>query len=132
MMDKIKVLLADDNDVIRGVIRRFLEEQPEITLVGEARGFAQTVYMTNELKPQIILLDLHMKDEAGPELALIKSQLNRCESKIVAISIANDQEAKALAESFGAVTLLDKANLVDDLIPTITRCVLASINSHSL
>jgi response regulator of citrate/malate metabolism len=132
MMDKIKVLLADDNDVIRGVIRRFLEEQPEITLVGEARGFAQTVYMTNELKPQIILLDLHMKDEAGPELALIKSQLNRCESKIVAISIANDQEAKALAESFGAVTLLDKANLVDDLIPTIMRCVLASINSHSL
>jgi hypothetical protein len=38
---------------------------------------------------------------------------------LVAVSIANDEEAKALAQSFGAVTLLDKMKLFDELVPTI-------------
>lgn len=59
----IKVLLVDDNDVVRRVIRGLLEQHPEIELVGEATGFAQTIQMTNDLKPHVIVLDLHLKDE---------------------------------------------------------------------
>jgi hypothetical protein len=43
-------------------------------------------------------------------------------SRLLAISIWNDAAAKTLADSFGAVTLLDKVNLAVELIPAIKRC----------
>jgi DNA-binding NarL/FixJ family response regulator len=114
----IKVLLADDSDVARRAIRGLLEQNPMIDLVGEAVSFAQTIQMTNDLKPQVVLMDLHMKDQTTFMIEDIKTQLD---GLIVAISIANDRETKALAHSFGAVTLLDKTELADELIPTIEK-----------
>jgi CheY-like chemotaxis protein len=95
-----------------------LEESPMIELVGEADSFAQTIQMTNDLKPQVVLMDVHMKDQATYPVQDIKTQLN---VRIVAISLANDRETRALAESFGAVALLDKSELADELIPTIQK-----------
>jgi DNA-binding NarL/FixJ family response regulator len=126
MMNHIRVLLADDNEVIRRAIRQLLQEQPEITLVGEATGFAQTIQLTQELKPQVVILDLHMKDQSAYETEVVKTHLNRCESRIVAISLANDAETQELSRSVGAFTLVDKMNLADELIPTIKRCAAAS------
>ncbi len=114
----IKVLLADDSDVARRAIRALLEQYPMIELVGEAVTFAQTIQMTNDLKPQVVLMDLHMKDQDTFTIEDVKTQLD---GLIVAMSIANDGETKALADSFGAVTLLDKTELVDELIPTIEK-----------
>ncbi len=119
----IKVLLVDDNDVVRRVIRGLLEQHPEIELVGEATGFAQTIQMTNDLKPHVIVLDLHLKDETTFTPADFKSHLNGCAPRIVAISLWNDEETRELAESFGAVTLLDKMELSAELIPIITESV---------
>ena len=53
----IKVLLADDSEIVRRGIRALLRSQPEIELVGEAADFCQTIRMMNELKPQVIVLD---------------------------------------------------------------------------
>jgi chemotaxis response regulator CheB len=121
----IKVLLADDSDVMRRAIRSLLEENPDIRLVGEAVSFAQTIQMTNDLKPQVILMDVHMKDQATLTIEGIKAQLN---GRIIAISIANDEETKALAGSFGALILLDKMELVVKLIPTIAELALPARN----
>jgi chemotaxis response regulator CheB len=85
----IKVLLADDSDVVRRAIRGLLEERPDIELVGEPRDFGQTIQMVNDLKPQIILLDLHMKDEAAFTPVDVKSRLNDG-ARIVAMSLTND------------------------------------------
>jgi DNA-binding NarL/FixJ family response regulator len=118
----IKILLADDSEVIRRAIRSLLNEQPEIELVGEATSFAQTVQMAHDLEPQVILLDLHMKDKVAFKPEVLKSQPNQG-TRIVAVSLSNDAEAKELADSFGAVTLLDKAELVENLIPTIRQFI---------
>jgi len=50
----------------------------------------------------------------------VKSQLVNVE-KVVAISFANDDEARKLAESYGADALLDKMRLYDELIPAIIQ-----------
>jgi DNA-binding NarL/FixJ family response regulator len=50
MMKRIKVLLADDNEVVRGAIRRLLGQEAGIELVGEATTFGQTIQMANDLK----------------------------------------------------------------------------------
>jgi DNA-binding NarL/FixJ family response regulator len=121
MMNKTNVLLADDSEVLRRAIRGLLEEQPEIALVGEAKSFAEMIKMTNDLQPQVIVMDLHMKDDVVFEPEVVKARLSS-ETRIVAISMWNDEESKTLAETFGAYTLLDKANLADYLVPAIRQC----------
>jgi two-component system, NarL family, response regulator DevR len=125
----IKVLLADDSDVVRRAIRGLLEVQPDIELVGEANSFTQMVEMTKDLKPEIILLDLHIKrDEVKLTPVDVKSRLNDG-AQIVGMSFSTDEEARALAESFGAVAVLDKTELGDELIPTIERFSSPSANA---
>jgi DNA-binding NarL/FixJ family response regulator len=121
----IKVLLADDSKIMRRAIRSLLETQPGVKLEGEAADFAQTIQMGNDLRPQVIVMDLHMSDETKAELPNLKSLLNHG-SLLLAISFGHDEDVKALAESFGAVTFLDKADLGNKLIPTILQLALPS------
>jgi hypothetical protein len=79
------------------------------------------VEMTKDLKPEIILLDLHMKKgEVKLTPVDVKSRLNGG-AQIVAMSFSTDEQARALAESFDAVAVLDKTELADELIPTIEK-----------
>jgi DNA-binding NarL/FixJ family response regulator len=114
----IKVLVADDSEIIRRGIRQLLATETEIEIVAEAVDFAQTIQMVNDLKPRVIVMDLHMPDELNISAEDIKSQLNHG-SQLLAISLSNDEETKGLAESYGASVLLDKMNLADTLAPTV-------------
>jgi CheY-like chemotaxis protein len=71
----------------------------------------------------VILVDLHMPDDYGLTAAFIKSQLQLTGSPIVAMSLSGEdhEESRRLAESVGAVTLLDKARFGNELIPAIMR-----------
>ena len=114
---KISVLLADDSEIMRKVIADLLKSDPEIEVVAESVGFAQTIQLAAKLQPQIIVLDVHMRDERTVTRAQLKSGLNG--SRLLAISIWKDEETRYLAEAIGAVTLLDKAKLGTELIPAI-------------
>lgn len=116
----ITVLLADDKEVVRNSIRGLLRQHSkEIELIGEADCFAQTMEMAHKLRPQVVVMDVHMKD---PLPANIKTRLESCGSCLVAISVWTDEETKRLAKCFGAVKLVDKMSLYDDLIPAIREC----------
>lgn len=125
---RIKVLLADDQELIRRAIRSLLTEDPEIELVGEATNFAETVQMASGLQPQVVVLDLHMKGDKDIAPLAIKSQLIIKDALVVGISFWNDHETKQLAQSFGATVLLDKVDLAITLVPTIKQ--VASSNSQ--
>jgi DNA-binding NarL/FixJ family response regulator len=118
----IRVLLADDHESVRTAVSRLLKSDPEIELVAEAASFVQAVQLTAELQPHVVVIDLHMRDEGHVSPLAIKSTL--ADAKVLAISIWNDD--KALAHSFGALTLLDKINLAHELIPTIKQCAVGS------
>ena len=66
-------------------------------------------------------MDLHMQDEHEYTPELVKSQILLHTKCIVAMSLWNDDDAKALAKSFGAHVLLDKMNLYSELIPAIKQ-----------
>jgi DNA-binding NarL/FixJ family response regulator len=114
----IKILLADDSEIVRRGIRQLLATQTEIEIVGEAADFAQTIRMTRDLNPQVVILDLHMPDENEIRPQEVRSLLS-LGSQLLAISIWNEEGSKELAESLGAAVLLDKMNLASTLIPTI-------------
>ena len=126
---KIKVLLADDQELVRRAIRALLRKHPEIEVVGEGSNFTETVQLASGLEPQVILLDLHMKDQKHIVPIEIKSQLVK-DASVVGISFWNDLEAKELAESFGAIVLLDKVDLATTLVPTIKQ--VAPSNSQQI
>jgi DNA-binding NarL/FixJ family response regulator len=118
----VKVLLADDAEVMRKAIRRLLSECEDISLVGEAATFAETVQKAKELLPDEIVLDLRMTE--GEDLRLLAG------TKLLAISLANDDEAKASAENIGASKFLDKMNLSRELIPAILELAPKSVASN--
>src|ERR1700694_2723093 len=116
-----KVLIADDSEVMRTAIRKMLQEESNIDVVGEASSFADTMQKIADLKPDVLLLDLHMPEKRDFTPVLVKSQLATV--RTVAVSFSNDSDSKALAESYGAVTLLDKMSLYSDMLPAIQRCL---------
>jgi chemotaxis response regulator CheB len=122
-VERVRVLLADDSDLVRAAIRRFLlDGHNDIELVGEAVNFAQTIEMSNKLKPHVIVMDVRMPDDYKLAPADVKLRMNQG-SQLLAISGWADEETKILAESYGAVELLDKMKLSEALIPAIRKSV---------
>jgi DNA-binding NarL/FixJ family response regulator len=116
----ISVLLADDSPLMRKSIAYFLKDDPEIRVVAEAASFRQTIKLASSLHPQVIVMDLYMDDGGDETPSQIKSSL--ADSKILAISFANDCESEEAATSYGAVEVLDKTKLANEIIPAIKRC----------
>jgi two-component system response regulator DevR len=114
---KIGVLLPDDSEIMRKAIVGILRDDPDVQLLAQASSFIQTMELTSRLHPQVVVMDLYMKDEKDVTPSQVKSSLRG--SVLLAISLRNDDETKAMAESFGAVILLDKVNLAAELIPAI-------------
>ncbi|HEV7965978.1 MAG TPA: response regulator [Candidatus Acidoferrales bacterium] len=116
----ISVLLADDSEIMRKTIADSLKDDPEIEVVAECDSFAQTMELASKLRPQVIVLDVHMRDERTVTPSQLKIGL--IGSQLLAISIWNDDETKALAQAIGATILLDKTKLTAQLIPVIRQC----------
>ncbi len=113
----VKVFLADDAEVMRKAIRRLLSDREDIAGVGEASNFLETIQKTTELHPDLIILDLNMPDRNHIAPSEAKRLLNG--AKVLSITLGTDDLTEELVDSVGAVRLLDKAELSNDLIPAI-------------
>ncbi len=120
---QVTLLVVDDAEVIRKTLRNFLKGEPAIKLLGEASNFAEAISMTAALKPDVVLLDLHMPDDRSFNPEFVKANLSG--ARVLAMSLSGDyeseEETRLLAERFGAVAILDKAKLYDQLIPAILQ-----------
>jgi DNA-binding NarL/FixJ family response regulator len=117
----VRVLIADDAEVIRTAIRALLAREPTVEVCGEALNVSETLYLAATLQPDVILLDLHMPDGGTFELAFVKLRLLSVGSRILAMSLWQDEETQIIAQGYGAVELLDKGKLFNELIPAIQR-----------
>ena len=66
---KIRVVLADDHTLVRQGFRRILEDEPRITVVGEASTGVEAIALAKELRPDVAVLDLSMPELGGIEAA---------------------------------------------------------------
>jgi DNA-binding NarL/FixJ family response regulator len=89
----------------------------DISIVGEASNFLETIKKSSELNSDLIILDLSMPDRNHVPLTKAKSLLNG--AKVLAMTLGTDERVDELLNSVGAVRLLDKAELANELIPAI-------------
>jgi DNA-binding NarL/FixJ family response regulator len=111
----LRVLVADDNEVVRSSIVRILKENSAVEVVGESINYAQTLELTAALKPDVVILDLMMADEDAFTHEAIKLHLLHNTSCILAISVWNDEDAHRHAENLGARALIHKTRLYAEL-----------------
>ena len=117
----VSVLLADDAAVVRKSIKHLLDAESNIDVLSEAESIEETISLAMALKPDVILLDLHMSEPDKVNAAFIKNHFFLCGSRVLAMTISDveAEENKRLAESIGAVVLLDKAKFFQNLVPAI-------------
>jgi DNA-binding NarL/FixJ family response regulator len=122
----VKILLADDSEVIRRSIRRILDREPHLQIVGEACDLAETLRLTRELQPQVLVMDLHMSSSPLASSSTLRDHLQPT-GRLLAISASNDEDSRSLASSLGADSFLDKMDLFEKLVPAILQ-----LSSHHL
>ncbi|MBN1641010.1 MAG: response regulator transcription factor [Anaerolineae bacterium] len=66
-MAQIRIVLADDHEVVREGTRRMLEREPDMSVVGEAVSGVDAVRLAGELQPDIVVLDVRMPELNGIE-----------------------------------------------------------------
>ena len=72
-MKKIRVLLADDHPVVRAGVRAFLEDEPDMLIVGEASDACQAVALARKLLPDVSILDISMPGDGLDATRQIRS-----------------------------------------------------------
>jgi two-component system, NarL family, nitrate/nitrite response regulator NarL len=63
----VRIVIADDHPIFRDGLRRLLESEPDLKVLGEASDGAEAVKLARQLKPDILLLDLAMPKHPGLE-----------------------------------------------------------------
>jgi two-component system response regulator NreC len=117
-MSTIRVLLADDHNVMRKGLRLLLERQPNITIVGEASDGRQCVELAETMKPDVVIMDVAMPNLNGIEAA--RQIVGRYPHIAVAIlSMHSDESYVLRALKAGARAYLLKDSAESDLIAAI-------------
>src|ERR1700749_3823037 len=97
----IRLLMADDHAIFRDGVRKLLEGEDDITIVGEAANGDDCIRMLAKLKPDILLLDLRMPDKDG--LAVLEEvNFDSLPTRVVVVTDAEHDRDLVRAMRLGA------------------------------
>ncbi|MFD1607898.1 response regulator [Oceanobacillus luteolus] len=114
----IRVLFADDHEMVRIGVASYLSAQPDIEVIAEADDGEPAVKLALELKPDIILMDLVMKKMDGIE-ATKRILKEWPEAKIIIVTSFLDDEKVYPALEAGATSYLLKTSKADEIAEAI-------------
>lgn len=123
----IRIVLADDNEVVRKSLKLFIAVSEELQLVGEASNGHEAIAVCTLQKPDLVLMDINMPSMNGIEATRIISQ--RCPDVIVLAltSLSDDGNIQKMIEA-GAISVISKQISIDE----ISRIIRESVNKNSL
>ncbi|MFI7637612.1 response regulator [Nonomuraea sp. NPDC049400] len=118
----IRVLLADDQKLVRVGLRMLCESDPEIEVVGEAGDGREAVHLAAESLPDVILMDLRMPGVDGIT-ATGRIMAARPSSRVVVLTTFDDDDHLYPALAAGAFGFLVKDSPPGDLLAALRRAV---------
>lgn len=113
-MSNIKVLLADDHQIVREGIAHLLENLGDMDIVGQAGDGHEAVKLTTELQPDILILDITMPKLRGVEV-ITEVQTKSPKTKIIVLSMHNKEMYIKECMRNGASAYLLKESAVNEL-----------------
>lgn len=121
-MSELKVLIAEDHPLMQEGIKRVLEKAPEVVVVGQAFQGAEVFAVAEKVKPDIVLLDLHMPNmDVVSLIRRIRKELP--ETKILMLSITDDYQEVRAALRAGAHGYLLKTISAENLVKALRQVV---------
>ncbi|MBT0665271.1 chemotaxis-specific protein-glutamate methyltransferase CheB [Geobacter pelophilus] len=128
----IRVLVVDDCEPIREMIRAILSAEPDIVVVGEAADGADAVAKASLLKPDIVTMDIEMPVMGG--LEAIKRIMAQNPLPILVITSLTDVRTAFDAVSNGALDVIEKPNMspesAQDLVKRLRRLSRVDVPKH--
>jgi pilus assembly protein CpaE len=118
--DKVRILVVDDIAETRENIRKLLQFESDVEVVGAARSGKEGIQLAQELDPDVVLMDINMPDIDG----ITATDTIRKRSpyiQVVILSVQSDQNYMRKAMLAGARDFLTKPPLGDELISAIRR-----------
>jgi len=137
----IRVLLADDQVLVRAGFRLLLESAGDITVVAEAANGGVAVALTREHAPDVVLMDINMPEVDGVTAThLIASDPRLAATKVVVLTTFDDEKALRAGASGFLVKDVEPEELLQAvrvvargdalLSPSVTRAVIATFTAH--
>lgn len=119
-MKPIRVLIVDDHTLFRSGIKLLLQRQDGFEVVGEAGDGLEGVKRAKQLKPDVVLLDLHMPGTSGLEaIPLLRDEVPQ--TQVIMLTVSEDAEDLLEALRAGARGYLLKNIETDFLLESIRR-----------
>ncbi|HEV2461650.1 MAG TPA: response regulator transcription factor [Ktedonobacterales bacterium] len=116
----VRVVLADDEAVVRRGLRVRLQLEPDLQVVGEASTSAEVVRLAQTLLPDVVLMDVQMPDMDGIAATAALRRLVP-QIAVVMLSIHGDAQTRARAQAAGAVAFVEKRGDPDALMAAIRQ-----------
>src|SRR6266850_3711573 len=119
--EKIKLLIADDHAILRHGLRRILEAEPDMSIIGEAATGLDAVKRAKQLKPDVVIMDISMPEQDGIESTrqIVKSM----DARVLILSVHLEHHVISEAVSAGASGYLAKDSVDQELISAIRSVV---------
>jgi DNA-binding NarL/FixJ family response regulator len=114
----IRVLLADDHDILRQGLKLLLETQPDIQVIGEARTGIEAVEQAVSLQPDIVVLDITMAQMDGLE-ACRRIRAQQPETQVLILTMHESEEYFLQALRMGAAGYIVKKIAPADLCAAV-------------
>lgn len=115
---RVKVLLADDHQMVRKGLKNLIEEQEDLVVVAEAINGREAVSQTGEVGPDVIVMDINMPLMDGIRATKIISSTNP-EVRIIGLSLHDKEEVVNAMRNAGASAYLTKTEAFESL----TACI---------
>ena len=114
----IKVILADDHQVLRESLAAVLEKDPGLTVIGQSRNGREVINLCKRIKPDVVVMDIHMPEVNGVE-ATRQILIDQPGIKVIILSMYASKEHIYQAFQAGARGYLLKETSVEELIDAI-------------
>lgn len=113
-----QILIADDSDTVRRILKMFLETRKDLMVCGEAANGFEAVEKAKILRPDLVLLDLAMPEMNGAEAASVLKK-SMPDVPIIVFTMFSENIGRSLTSAIGVDLVLSKPDGMKALVEAI-------------